>query len=237
MANGLAGFSRARELPGNRFSDASGFVLGGDTDGVLRGADRIGGGIHFETDGDDNDEAWFTWGNGEKFSFRAGTRLIWHGEVDYTEANTNDKNFFLGFADRLLFTADGFTDSDVIVGTFDGFGFVKHKDDLLLDVIYSDGAVQTLTTNVFSGGLAVSTTYRWGIVADCKSNGNGDIAFYWGLSSTNAGNFFEKATPVATFTDKDLDALGLMQAGCFMKNGAGNAETLVFGGYTPRMIG
>lgn len=237
MANGMVGFSRKVEIPGEKFTDATGFVLAGDSDGILRGADRIGGGIHFETDGDDNDEAWFTWGNGEKFSLRAGTKLIWRGEVDYSEGNTNDKNFFLGFADRALFVADGFTDSDVIISSFDGFGFVKHKDDLLLDAIYSDGASQTLTSNIFTGGLAVSTTYKWAIIADCKAGGNGDVALYWALSTTDTGNFFERIDPVATFLDKDLDALGLMQAGCFMKNGAGNAETLVIAGYTPRMIG
>lgn len=236
MANGLVGFSRAREIPGARFITAAGWELGGDSGCTAIGADRLGGGILHTVDATDNDESWLVYG-GENYSFRAGTRLIWHGEVDWAEASTNDKNMFLGFGDALIFGADGFTDSDVLVSSFDGFGFVKHKDDLLLDVVYSDGAVQTLTSNVFSGGLAVSTTYRWGIVVDCKSNGNGDIAFYWQLATTNTGNFFERGTPVATFTDKDLDALGLMQAGLFQKNGAGNAEALTIAGYLPRMIG
>jgi hypothetical protein len=235
MGDGIAlKTQRLREIPSERIITKAGWQLEGDADGLLYGTDVLGGGLTLESDGDDNDEAWCQYG-GEMFSFRSGTRIGWFGTYTHTEANTDDKNFALGFGE---FQANMISDADAFISSIDGFGFYKLSGGLGLNTYFSDATTQDLDTGVFT--LVAGQSYRWAIQAFCKGAGAvNEIKFYWDDDDDDGinTNWFERATAVNTYTAKDLDALNLMAAGVYIKNGGANAETMVFGGHTPYMVG
>ena len=101
-----------------------------DTGSTILGGARRGGAVVLATDRTDNDENQAVFTGGKCIgAFAAGQTGRFVARIKGTEGNTNDQDWYIGFAD-VADTADFFTDSDAFAAAVDGIGFYKLKDSM-----------------------------------------------------------------------------------------------------------
>lgn len=190
-----------------------GFAVAGTT------AVKDGGGISNATAGADNAEASVA-SDAKVFNPGAGKSAMLRWLVDFTEANTDDANVYVGMHSATI--ADTLGDDEAgPPASYSGFGFFKLSGSTLWSIEASNGASQTTVeldaANSLTAGAQASgggTKQVLGVDIVMKTATTADIVFSI------------DGVAVYKLTDFDMTSLAACALVAFMKASGANAETL-----------
>lgn len=203
------------------------WTAGGDAGGSAAVGDAAGGRMTITTDGDDNDEYWLA-STAELLLPAANKPICIEFGGQYTEANTDDANIYIGAAQEAgadLMVDDGAGPAT----TLDGFGFYKVDGETRWRVVSSNATSQTKTeTDKTAGG---SSFFSGKIEVIPISSADAEVRFWL---DTNGGVDFQQVreqganprTPNIKHT-LALSGLAEMHIVAYAKAGGANAEALV----------
>lgn len=166
----------------------------------------------------DNDETYYHQA-GETFKFAANKPIQFESYVQFTEANTDDANVYVGFLDG--WAANALQDNGAgPKTTASGVGFYKVDGGTNWNVFYSDSTTQT----------SVELTAANSLDGTAQTAG-GSSYQKLGIQVLEVGSrlkclFFIDDVLVYTIDDKTFANATEMEVGFGVKNGGANAETL-----------
>ena len=211
----------------NHYVTADTWTTVADSGGTVAVGDAVGGRVTITTDGDDNDECYMV-STGEIFLIAAGKSLIMDVRVQYTEANTDDANVYIGLAQEAA--ANLLVDTGAgPATTLDGVGFFKVDGGTRWQVISSNATTQTKTdTSDTAGGSSFQTLRMEVTPVDAT---NAEVVF---SIDTSGGQDFKQCrengiSPRAPGIKHTVALSGMaeMHAVIGAKAGAANAEAIV----------
>lgn len=182
-----------------------------DTGSTILGGARRGGAVVLATDSTDNDENQAVFTGGKCIgAFAAGQTGRFVARIKGTEGNTNDQDWYIGFAD-VADTADFFTDSDAFAAAVDGIGLYKLKDSMFFRTAALNASTNSavgLTTTAYATGTDYDIEIQW----ECVTAGM-TIRYY------------VNGTLLETVTGFSYTSLNAMYPCIILKNGGGTAES------------
>jgi hypothetical protein len=177
----------------------------------------VGGDVVLHTHGTDNNECAVATTN-KPFKFADDKPIIFEALVQYTEANTDDANIFIGLS-SVLGTADMMLDNGAgPAASFSGCGFYKVDGETAWRFVTSMGSTQTksaLSSSTAGGSAAVQFTIRVNMLTATQAE---VIPLIDGQPLLDATYL----KPIKHYIT--LSSPAQMQAGVYAKAGGANSE-------------
>lgn len=193
--------------PGDIANSTAGWTLTGDTGGAIAVV-TDGGGFKLSTDGTDNDSASVHYGSEPIDVSTAFNTFGFTAHIKGTEGNTDDQDWFVGFADTY---ADFFSDADALA-SMDAIGFYKVKDSLFFRTCVLNAAAQSGETTTTA--YASATEYRLDVIGRVAGTSGIEVQFYIN------GVLVDTVTAVSTTGFSNMSPV------VAVANGSANAETM-----------